>query len=51
MRKFLHKNNYEYALPNLIEIQTDSYDWFLKEGIRELLDEVSPITDFSGKKL
>ncbi|KKT19323.1 MAG: DNA-directed RNA polymerase subunit beta [Candidatus Peregrinibacteria bacterium GW2011_GWA2_43_8] len=50
-RKFLKKNAFEYPLPNLIEIQTDSYNWFLKEGIRELLDEISPITDFSGKKL
>jgi DNA-directed RNA polymerase subunit beta len=39
------------VLPNLIEIQLDSYRWFLENGIRELLDEVSPITDFSGKKL
>jgi len=38
-------------LPNLIEIQTDSYRWFLDEGIRELLDEINPISDFSGKKL
>jgi DNA-directed RNA polymerase subunit beta len=38
-------------LPNLIEIQIDSYRWFLEEGIRELLDEISPIQDFSGKKL
>jgi DNA-directed RNA polymerase subunit beta len=38
-------------MPNLIEIQTNSYDWFLNEGIRELLDEVSPIIDFSGKKM
>ncbi|MBI4231985.1 hypothetical protein HY605_02030, partial [Candidatus Peregrinibacteria bacterium] len=38
-------------LPSLIEIQINSYDWFLQEGIRELLDEVTPIQDFSGKKL
>jgi len=38
-------------LPNLIEIQLNSYQWFLEEGIRDLLDEVSPIQDFSGKKL
>ncbi|MBT7483428.1 DNA-directed RNA polymerase subunit beta, partial [Candidatus Peregrinibacteria bacterium] len=38
-------------MPDLIEIQTDSYKWFLEEGIRELLEEISPITDFSGKKL
>ncbi|MEK7096512.1 MAG: DNA-directed RNA polymerase subunit beta [Patescibacteria group bacterium] len=36
-------------LPNLIEIQTKSYDWFFKEGLRELLDEVSPIEDFTGE--
>lgn len=39
------------VLPNLIEIQIDSYRWFLEEGIRELLDEITPIQDFSGKKL
>ena len=38
-------------LPNLIEVQLDSYKWFLEEGIRELLDEINPISDFSGKKL
>ncbi|MEK7545438.1 MAG: DNA-directed RNA polymerase subunit beta [Patescibacteria group bacterium] len=38
-------------LPNLIEVQLDSYANFLKEGIRELLDEINPIQDFSGKKL
>ncbi|MDP2624684.1 MAG: DNA-directed RNA polymerase subunit beta, partial [Candidatus Peregrinibacteria bacterium] len=38
-------------MPNLIEIQTDSYEWFLNEGIRELLEEVTPIIDFSGKKM
>ncbi len=41
----------EVEIPNLIEVQLDSYDWFLNEGVRELLDEVSPIQDFSGKKL
>jgi len=39
------------SLPNLIEAQTNSYDWFLKEGLRELLDEVNPIKDFTGKDL
>lgn len=39
------------AIPSLIEIQLDSYNWFLADGIRELLDEVTPIQDFSGKKL
>ncbi len=39
------------TLPNLIEIQLNSYQAFLDEGIRELLEEISPIQDFSGKKL
>jgi DNA-directed RNA polymerase subunit beta len=37
------------TLPNLVEIQTHSYEWFFKEGMRELLDEVSPIEDFTGE--
>ena len=38
-------------LPNLIEIQTKSFDWFLKEGIKELFQEISPIKDHSdGEK-
>ncbi|MBD3328751.1 DNA-directed RNA polymerase subunit beta [Candidatus Peregrinibacteria bacterium] len=41
----------DVKLPNLIEVQLDSYRWFLQDGIRELLDEVSPIIDFSGKKM
>ncbi len=41
----------DVTLPNLIEVQIDSYRWFLQEGIRELLDEITPIIDFSGKKL
>ena len=39
------------AIPNLIEVQLNSYKWFLEEGIGELLEELSPIQDFSGKKL
>ncbi|HEY4566917.1 MAG TPA: DNA-directed RNA polymerase subunit beta [Savagea sp.] len=35
-------------LPNLIEIQTASYDWFLKEGLREMFRDISPIEDFTG---
>ncbi|MFA5792574.1 MAG: DNA-directed RNA polymerase subunit beta [Candidatus Gracilibacteria bacterium] len=50
-RQFFVDNQWNIDLPDLIEVQTDSYKWFLNEGIRELLDEVSPITDFSGKKL
>src|SRR3989344_365874 len=38
-------------VPSLIEMQLLSYKWFLTEGLKELLEEISPITDFSGKKL
>ena len=36
-------------LPNLIGIQTDSYKWFLDEGLREMFEEIMPIEDFAGK--
>ena len=35
-------------MPNLIEIQKDSYQWFLDEGLREVFDDISPIADFAG---
>jgi DNA-directed RNA polymerase subunit beta len=35
-------------LPNLIQVQLDSYQWFLEEGLRELFDEISPIESFNG---
>ncbi|SER83833.1 DNA-directed RNA polymerase subunit beta [Isobaculum melis] len=35
-------------LPNLIEIQSDSYQWFLDEGLREMFKDISPIDDFAG---
>ena len=35
-------------MPNLIEIQKDSYEWFLREGLNEVLKDVSPITDHNG---
>ncbi len=38
-------------LPTLIETQINSFDWFRKEGLRELFDEISPITDFTGKNM
>lgn len=34
-------------LPNLVEIQTDSFDWFKREGIREVFDEIYPVTNYS----
>ncbi len=38
-------------IQSLIEMQLQSYHWFLTDGIRELLEEITPITDFSGKKM
>jgi DNA-directed RNA polymerase subunit beta len=38
-------------LPNLIQTQTESFHWFVQTGLRELLDEITPITDFTGKNL
>ncbi len=38
-------------LPNLIRIQLDSFDWFVREGLRELFDELSPIQDFTGNRM
>ncbi|MBI2265673.1 MAG: DNA-directed RNA polymerase subunit beta [Armatimonadetes bacterium] len=35
-------------IPSLIDIQLNSFDWFLKEGMREAFDDISPITDFTG---
>ena len=35
-------------MPNLIEVQKDSYQWFLDEGLKEVFDDISPISDFSG---
>ncbi|UCZ53361.1 DNA-directed RNA polymerase subunit beta [Bacillus shivajii] len=50
-----HRQRRSYArinevldLPNLIEIQTASYQWFLDEGIREMFGDISPIEDFTG---
>jgi len=38
-------------IPNLIEVQLDSFLWFQEEGIKQLLEEISPIEDFTGNKL
>ena len=35
-------------MPNLIEVQKDSYQWFLSEGLKEVFDDISPIADYSG---
>ncbi|QYH51700.1 DNA-directed RNA polymerase subunit beta [Liquorilactobacillus hordei DSM 19519] len=50
-----HRTRRSYArikevldLPNLIEIQSDSYNWFLDEGLREMFEDIMPIEDFAG---
>ncbi len=35
-------------MPNLIEVQKNSYNWFLEEGLKEVLRDISPITDYTG---
>ncbi len=36
-------------MPNLIEVQKDSYDWFLRDGLKEIFEDISPIEDYAGK--
>ncbi len=50
-RMSFSRTRFNLDLPNLVEIQTKSYKWFLEEGLGEVLREVSPITDFSGNLL
>lgn len=50
-RKFFTSSRDAMALPDLIEVQRDSYRWFLEDGIRELLREISPVKDFIGRDL
>jgi len=47
-RMSFSRSRFNLELPNLVEIQTKSFEWFLKEGLMEVLRDVSPITDYSG---
>ncbi len=47
-RMSFSKTDEVLQIPNLLDVQQKSYDWFLKEGMKEVLRDVSPITDFSG---
>ena len=49
-RTFYTKSN-DIALPNLIEHQNNSFDWFVKDGLGELFAEINPIDDYTGQKL
>ena len=48
VRMTYQRQNEVLEMPNLIEVQKNSYDWFLKEGLKEVFDDISPITDYSG---
>ena len=48
MRMSYSRQKEVLQMPNLIEVQTDSYKWFLDEGLKEVFDDISPITDYSG---
>ncbi len=50
-RKFFSKALVDVPIPNLLEVQINSYNWLFREGIKELLFEISPIEDFTGKNL
>jgi DNA-directed RNA polymerase subunit beta len=50
-RKYFTSQDAVIPMPDLIEVQKDSYAWFLKEGLADLFDEISPITDFIGREL
>ena len=49
MRISLNPAGYRFSLPNLSSVQLDSFNWFLKEGINEILDEISSIEDYTGR--
>ena len=48
VRKTFAKVGDTIEMPNLIKVQKDSYDWFIKEGLGEVLRDISPIIDYSG---
>ncbi len=50
-RKFFIERSTATEMPDLIEVQKDSYRWFLEEGLQDLFEEISPIEDFIGRNL
>ncbi len=48
LRKSFSRSTFDYPLPNLVEIQTKSYEWFKNEGLQEVLRDASPIEDHVG---
>ncbi len=49
MHKSLTKNNLAFPIPDLTNIQKESYKWFFTEGIKEILEEINPIVDTTGR--
>ena len=49
MRMSYSRQKEVLQMPDLIEVQKDSYKWFLDEGLNEVFDDISPITDYSGQ--
>ncbi len=50
-RRYFTTTHETIEMPDLIEAQKTSYDWFMREGLKELFDEISPIQDFTGRDL
>src|SRR6187402_903706 len=50
-RKFFNKKKEIINLPNLVDHQNRSFQWFVDEGLGEILSEISPIDDYTGTKL
>ena len=48
VRKTFSKIGDFVDIPNLLKVQKDSYEWFVKEGLGEVLKDISPIEDYSG---
>jgi len=48
VRMSFSKRNEVLEMPNLIEVQKNSYQWFLNEGLKEVFDDISPISDYNG---
>ena len=49
MRMSFSRQKEVLEMPNLIEVQKDSYQWFLNEGLKEVFDDISPIADYNGR--
>src|SRR5579871_6644495 len=50
-RRYFSKTDTVLNAPDLVSHQSDSFEWFKREGLRELLDEISPIEDYTSSKL